>query len=81
RGIWDGDLLPEVIIGNGETFSGTTLNLNLMQLGESESGQSWLSRTLELRDQYGPFKLAYLEAMVRVSDWLGSKKGDDQNDK
>ena len=27
---------------------------------------------LALRDQYGPFVLAYLETLVRISDWRAS---------
>ena len=79
RGIWEGDVLPAMEIGNDELLPETTLDLDLMQLGESDSGPSWLSRTLELRTQYGPFKLAYLEALVRIADWHGSRQeGEDQ---
>ncbi|MDB4731512.1 CRISPR-associated helicase Cas3' [bacterium] len=82
RGIWQGDQLPQVEVGNseGDLSEEIKLDLNLMQLGEYEDqhGQthpSWLTRMLQLRDTYGPFKLAYLETLVRVADWRGSKKG------
>lgn len=82
RGIWQGDLLPQVDVGNSEReiSEEIKLDLNLMQLGEYEDqhGQthlSWLARMLQLRDTYGPFKLAYLETLVRVADWRGSEKG------
>jgi len=55
-----------------------------MQLGEYEDAHghprpSWLARTLALRDDedHGPFKLAYLETLVRVADWRGSHAGED----
>jgi CRISPR-associated endonuclease/helicase Cas3 len=43
-----------------------------MQLGEG----SWLERMLALRDDpaLGPFRLAFLEAAVRIADWLASDK-------
>ena len=66
-------------IGNGESLPETTLHLDLMELGESEAGPSWLSRTLELREQFGPFQLAYLEALVRIADWHGSKQEGEQS--
>jgi CRISPR-associated endonuclease/helicase Cas3 len=34
--------------------------------------QSWTRIALALRDQYGPFVLAYLEAVVRMADWRAS---------
>jgi CRISPR-associated endonuclease/helicase Cas3 len=80
RGIWDGDNLPAVVLGNGETSPPLTLNLALMQLGESteSNGQpqpSWTARILALRDEYGPFQLAFLETLLRIADWRGSAKG------
>jgi CRISPR-associated endonuclease/helicase Cas3 len=66
RGVWAGDRLPPV---TALLPSETTLELSIMQLGEG----SWLSRTLALRDTWGPFRLAFLESVVRTSDWLASE--------
>jgi len=78
RGIWNGDPLPEASLGGGETLPKTCLNLSYMDIGESEKGASWLMRMLALRDSptIGIFRLAYLEALLRCSDWKASKAGD-----
>ena len=80
RGIWDGDEIPPVDLGNGRVTDSVKVNLSLMELGEDENGKpSWLARVLRLRDQYGPFRLAYLETLVRLADWRGSNKGGSSN--
>lgn len=78
RGIWEGDYLPAVHIGNAEqdVSEEVSLSLECMRLGNSAKGRSWLSRCIALRDEYGPFRLAFLETLVRVADWRGSVKGD-----
>ncbi len=77
RGIWDGDSLPRVEIGNSaaDVSEDIELSLDLMQLGEHSGTASWLARTVSLRDDYGPFRLAFLESLVRVADWRGSQQG------
>ena len=77
RGIWEGDSLPQVNLGNGKSSSAVdAISLEWMTLGESEThGESWLARTLALRDHYGPFRLAFLEMLLRVADWRGSRLG------
>ena len=73
RGIWEGDSIPAVDLGNGETSTAVEcVNLDLMNLGDSDSGPSWLARSLSVRDKYGPFRLAFLETLLRVADWRGS---------
>ena len=69
RGIWDGDELPPL---DGVLPKGVKLDLSIMQMGEG----SWLERTLQLRDNPNmcPFKLAYLESILRVADWRASEK-------
>lgn len=78
RGIWEGDEMPNVDLSNGETSSSFEISLDLMSLGESGQGISWLARTLALRDasEHGPFRLAFLETLLRIADWRGSAAGE-----
>jgi CRISPR-associated endonuclease/helicase Cas3 len=46
-----------------------TVDLDQFELG---GDRSWTRTVLDLRDRYGPFVLAYLEALVRVADWRAS---------
>lgn len=69
RGIWEGDKLRAL---PGYFDEPVELSLELMELGENNGQPSWLSRVLRLRDEFGPFRLAYLESLVRVADWRAS---------
>ncbi|MFH1113905.1 MAG: CRISPR-associated helicase Cas3' [Pseudomonadota bacterium] len=78
RGIWDGDVLPSVNLGGGVVTEETVLSLEPMELGSSTDGKpSWAQRMLELRDDphLGPFRLTFLEALLRAADVLASKSG------
>jgi CRISPR-associated endonuclease/helicase Cas3 len=68
RGVWEGDALPEVKFEDGETLPPTILRLDLMRLGEGVRGPSWTTRTQRLLKTHGPFRLAWLEALVRIAD-------------
>jgi CRISPR-associated endonuclease/helicase Cas3 len=71
-GIWQGDALPQVDLGNGTQSAAVTLNLSPMILGAGELGPSWIERTINLRDRLGPFRLAFLETILRIADWRAS---------
>jgi CRISPR-associated endonuclease/helicase Cas3 len=73
RGIWHGDVLPSVRFEDGEVVPETTLQLDLMQLGEGAQGSSWTTRTQRLLKQHGPFRLGWMETVVRISDWRASR--------
>ncbi len=72
-GVIDGDVVPAVTI-DGQTVGPLTLSLDAMDAGSTETGKSWTSLTsgLVIRDDLGPFRLGFLEAIVRIADWLAS---------
>ena len=77
RGVWQGDPLPPpgsppLTLPDGNRFEPLALDLRPMELGEG----SWAERTLALRDHpdLGPFRLAFLETLVRVADGRASEK-------
>lgn len=71
RGVHEGDMLPGIEF-DGEHSAATTLELALMEIGLGAQGPSWSERALRLLDQWGPFRLAWLETLVRLADWRAS---------
>jgi CRISPR-associated endonuclease/helicase Cas3 len=82
RGIWEGDVLPQTELGDGHRLPETILDLSFMDFGNGPRGPSWLARILSLRDDIamGPFRIAYLESLLRAADWRASQKKDEGND-
>ena len=39
---------------------------------------SWAERMLVLRDEVGPMRLSFLEALLRVADWRASATNADE---
>ena len=69
------ETLPRVDLGEGLLVPETTLDMSIAQIGMDENGRrSWLERSLTLLERYGPFRLAYLEAIVRAADMRASAK-------
>ncbi len=75
RGIWDGDVLPATDLGAGVIAEPARLTLDVMEVG-SANGLSWSQRVWELveGDEWGPFRLAYLEAVLRAADRRASEE-------
>ena len=68
------ETLPPVDLGKERSVPKTTLDMSIAQIGLSENGRrSWLERSLALLEWLGPFRLAYLEAIVRAADMRASK--------
>jgi CRISPR-associated endonuclease/helicase Cas3 len=72
-GVYDGDVLPQADLGDGVISTATSLALSPMELGSRDGQPSWVARCLALLDEHGPFRLAYLEALVRIADWRGTR--------
>ena len=75
RGVWEGDELPPFDLEGGDQWEGGSLLLSIMELGwDDVSRESWTERTRELLAHFGPFRLAWLETLVRIADWRASAK-------
>ncbi|WP_083430054.1 type I-G CRISPR-associated helicase/endonuclease Cas3g [Alicyclobacillus macrosporangiidus] len=78
RGVWDGDMLPSVPLPDGSTLPAATLHLDVMRLGqvvrEGAALDSWVLGVERLLDRFGPFRLAWLETLLRVADWRASQE-------
>jgi len=74
RGVAESDLIPGVELEPGERSPDVTVSLELARLGTSMTGPSWSERAWRLveDDRLGPFRLAYLETLVRAADWRAS---------
>lgn len=68
RGVWEGDSLPTVKLGGGVVTPEITLSLAPMEMGLTDGQPSWAERVLQLLEDYGPFRLAYLEALLCAAD-------------
>lgn len=74
-GVRDGDEVDRVDIGEGTTSAPAVLSLDPLALG-GDVAPSWTARAMDLLDRYGPFHLAWLEAVVRIADWRASIGGE-----
>lgn len=78
-GVLGGDVLPELELATREggyaVLPELTLSLEPAEMGLGERyGKSWTDRVARLRSAFGPFTLAYLEALFRVADWRATKR-------
>ena len=69
----EGDHLPKFTSGI-VSIDDTDLSTDIAQIGMTGAGPSWVERTVSLLERYGPFRLAYLELLVRASDMLASRE-------
>jgi len=74
HGIHDGDVLPATDLGGGVLVPEQILSLACMELGGGSEGPSWADRMQRLLEAHGPFRLAYLEMLVRIADWRATQK-------
>jgi CRISPR-associated endonuclease/helicase Cas3 len=73
-GVQDGDETLPVELSPDERIDVLELDTSLFHVGAFD-GDSWTARALRLRDRpdLGPFRLAYLEALVRIADMRVSR--------
>ena len=63
-----------VSVGQAQDFfERNDTKLAIMELGEGEQSASWTSRTLGVLERHGPFRLAWLESLVRHAEWRASR--------
>jgi CRISPR-associated endonuclease/helicase Cas3 len=84
RGVRDDDTvaacqIPAADLKTAIMAPEVTLSLDLMELGLSpRHGASWRERMQLLLERLGPFRLAYLEGLLRAADCRASIEEDQQ---
>jgi len=84
RGVRDGDVLascrlPATDLETSMDAPEVIMSLDPMELGLSRRyGASWRERTQSLLERLGPFRLGYLEALLRAADCRASKQEDER---
>ncbi|CAG34915.1 type I-G CRISPR-associated helicase/endonuclease Cas3g [Desulfotalea psychrophila] len=67
------DLL-KYLVGTHHGYNRSVLSISGdFALWHKAGGSDWGSMTCRLNEEYGAWQLAYLEAMVRLADWVQSK--------
>jgi CRISPR-associated endonuclease/helicase Cas3 len=74
RGLKEGDTILPCDFGGGTKRAAFLLKLAPVALGDAQSGPSWTSRVLRLCERLGPFRLAYLEMLLRMADEKASER-------
>lgn len=62
-----------------DVISEIKIDASIARIGKKDNARSWLQITLGLLEKYGPFKLAYLEAVIRAADSRASKHEREQS--
>jgi CRISPR-associated endonuclease/helicase Cas3 len=74
-GVGEGDRLPAIEL-DGLSLPEQEISLRPLRMGDDGGSPSWAARMLRLRDDptLGPFRLAFLEAILRCADWRASER-------
>jgi len=72
----EGDRLPSVQLLDGETSPEIAISLAPFRIATDDGSTTWVERVMRLRDseEHGPFRLAFLELLVRIADWRASRR-------
>ncbi len=77
RGISEGDRLFGAKLGGNLEKASIELTLEPTKMGSGRNGsRAWSDRALDLLSVHGPFRLAYLEMVLRVADERASEKAE-----
>ncbi len=76
-GCWDNDALPEVDLGDGVVMPPVSLRLDALELGR-EQGDTYTDLALGLLERLGPYRLAFLETLLRTADGRRSAEEEQQ---
>jgi len=73
-GIRDGEPIPGASLGDATTFAAFQAHLELFDVGSRDGRPTWAERVDGLcrNREIGPFRLAYLESLLRIADWRAS---------
>ncbi|HEX5469560.1 MAG TPA: CRISPR-associated helicase Cas3' [Gaiellaceae bacterium] len=66
-GCWEGDELPDVDLGGGAALPACRLDLSPLDLG-SDEGETFTDMALDVLARLGPYRLSFLEAILRTAD-------------
>lgn len=74
-GVREGERLPAITLDD-LSLAELELRLDPLRMGDGPDGASWAARMLRLVDHpaLGPFRMAHLEALLRVADWRASER-------
>ena len=73
RGIWQDDKLPSVPLSELTTQE-IALDLSFMKWAKENTARHGSPVPVALRDRLGPFRLAYLETLLRAADARASRE-------
>ncbi len=77
RGIKQGDKLLAAALGGGTNEKPAELDLAITELGLNDNGNpSWTDRIFEILQRIGPFRLSYLEMLLRSADQRASERAE-----